>query len=580
MTIANNDSRRNNIIWILLLCILGGFLIFHTQYSFCMSDEGLYISHVKRLYFGSRMIIDEWGATQFYSPILLPFYSAFRFFTGSDEGVIRFFRIVAVFISSVSSLVFFMEIKNRFGGFVSFCAAALLMVFSRGNIAGTSYYNLNLYFSVLFFAFTRKAMSNHGKKAAVYSVMGGISLSLAVLCQPLSAILYIVLIVCLLANKSTRKSGWGVFGAVLAMGGIYLVLFFFKDNPASYLESIKYVLSNPSSEGVKDSIILILYYHYHIITVPFALLVIILSLWFYFIRRKDRELTGYHLISQAGLVLAMIIRAFVNISEMPCYSVFGFVSIAAFPSFVFCTGKREKRLPVQLYIFGLCLAFIWGLGSNTGFDGMLIGYCISGVGSLLLMVCIIRDDIQSSVIKKLSYTVCSFICVIMLLGSLTQRVFGFYRDAPIDQLDTRIEQGPAKGLITREEAAEQYNEIFQVITDEYAKAPDANVIHMKYAPWAYLCCDWKCYTPSTWGCDISSQWLTDYYSLHGGELPDFVFIHSPETGSFKPNFFNCNAERSNFNQMELTGKLYETLCGDDFREISYKYITEYVKINN
>ncbi len=577
MTIMNNESKRNYMIWILLLCILAAFLIFHTQYSFCMSDEGLYISHTKRLYYGDRLVIDEWNTSQFYAPILLPFYSAFRFFVGSDEGVIRFFRIVAVSISFISSLALFMEIKNKFGGFISFCAATLLMVFSRGNIAGTSYYHLNLHFSVLFFIFTREAIYNQGKKATVYSIMGGVFLSLAVLCQPFSAVLYIGLIMYLLINKSTRKNGRDIFGTVLLMGAIYLVLFFFKDTPASYLESFKYALSNPSNQGIMESLILIPYYHYHIITIPFALLVIIMSVCFYIIRRKGKPLTGYHLICQIGLVLVMIIKAFLNLSENPCYSVFGFISIATFPSFVYCVGKKEKRLPVQLYVFGLSLAFIWGLGSNTSFDAMLIGYCVSGIGSILLMVCIISEDLPTCIIKKALYIAGSCICVIVLLVSLTQRILGFYRDAPIDQLDTRIEQGPAKGLITRGEAAEQYNEIYQIITDEYAKTPDANVIHMKIAPWAYLCCDWKCYALTTWGCDVSSPRVMDYYTLHGGELPDYVFIHSPETGSYKANFFNCNAERSNFNQMELTGKLYETLCGEDYRIKTYKYITEYIK---
>lgn len=186
-----------------------------------MSDEGLYISHAKRLYFGSHLIIDEWHPTQFYSPILLPFYAAYRFFSGSDDGVIRFFRIVAVLISSVSSILFFIETKKKFNGFISFCAAALLMVFSRANIAGASYYNLNLHFSVLSFIFVSKAIKRQGKKAMICSIASGVFISLAVLCQAFSAILFIGLIVCLLINKTTRKCGCGILGTVSLMGAVY-----------------------------------------------------------------------------------------------------------------------------------------------------------------------------------------------------------------------------------------------------------------------------------------------------------------------------------------------------------------------
>ena len=77
MDLLRKETKAGRTIWVLILCILFGHLLFHTQYSFCQSDESFYISHVKRLYEGNRLILDEWHPTQFYLPILLPFYAVF-----------------------------------------------------------------------------------------------------------------------------------------------------------------------------------------------------------------------------------------------------------------------------------------------------------------------------------------------------------------------------------------------------------------------------------------------------------------------------------------------------------------------
>lgn len=574
MTLSHRDKQ----IWIILLCVFFGYLLFHTQYSFCMSDEVFYISQVKQLFFGGRLIIDEWHPTQFYSPILLPFYSAFRFFSGSDEGVIRFFRVIEVILSFISSLAFFTAIKKKASGLMAFCSAALLMLFSRANIAGVSYYNLNLHFSVLFFVSMSSALKSTGRKAAVFSVLSGIFMALAVLCQPFTAILYIGLIVHLLINKATRRNCLIVSGTVLLMGITYCALFFFKETPAAYLANIRYILTDPEHEGVVASFKRILFSHASVISIPFALLLLIAGIWFYMIRRQRKPLAACHMIFQIGLVLLMVVFAFIGISERASYSVFGHISFASFPSFVYCAGKKEKRLPVQLYIFGLCLAILWGFGSNTGFDGMLVGYVVSGIGSLLLITDILREDMQQNTIKNALYPVFSCLCILVLLVSLAQRSFGFYRDASIGQLDTRISQGPAKGLLTRAETAQQYNELYQIINDEYAKVPDASVVHLKIAPWAYLCCDWKIYAPTTWRNQLSSTRLTEYYSLHDGELPDIVFVYSPKVGSYKSNYFNNHKGLNSFNRMELAGELYDILCGDGYKAVNYQYVTEYIKV--
>ena len=578
MHALRRETKAGWIVWVLLLCILFGCLVFHTQYSFCQSDESFYISHVKRLYQGDRLILDEWHPTQFYLPILLPFYAAFRAVTGSDEGIIQFFRIIGVLVSFISSLVFFWEIRKTNNGFISFCVTALLLLFCRANIAGLSYYNLNLHLSILFFVALRNAVKCHGVPATVLSVLSGVFLSLAVLCQPYTAVLYIGIMGYLLINKSTRKDGWVILITVLLMGITYVFLFLFKGNIASYITNIQYVLSDPAhNEGIIASLINILYVYYKQISVPYCFIVAAVSVWFYYTRRKEKPLTLWHFVCQIVLLIIMLVKPLARISTYPCYSTAAFISIAAFPSIVYYFGKKDKSLMTELYILGICLAFFWGLGSNTGLDGMIVGYCISGIGALLLIAGAIRDDMHTEPVRKTVLSVFSCFCVLVLLATLTQRVFGFYRDAPIDQLNTRIEQGPAKGLLTTEESASQYNELYEIINEQYKQLPGATVVHMKLVPWAYLCADWKCYAPTTWTNELNSPRMMEYYRIHDSSLPDVFFVYSPEVGAYKANYFNNHTERMDFNQMEKSGELFEIVNGKSYRKVQKPLVTIYIK---
>ena len=71
----------------------------------------------------------------------------------------------------------------------------------------------------------------------------------------------------------------------------------------------------------------------------------------------------------------------------------------------------------------------------------------------------------------------------------------------------------------------------------------------------------------------------DYYDIHGGIMPDFFFVYSPEVGAFKSVFWNSHKERNNLNQMEMTGPLYERICGKDYNTISEPLVTIYYQTN-
>ncbi len=562
------------------LILLGCILLLHTQYSFCQSDESFYISTVKRLWQGDRLILDEWHPTQFYSPILLPLYALFRLFVGSDAGVILFFRIATVLLSVSSSIFFYKEVKTEYSQFASFCVAAILMLFSRANIAGPSYYNLNLHFSIIAFIMWNRSNYSHKKIAIWQSVFSGFFLSLAVLCQPYSIFPATALLLILFLKRTTRRKSIGMIVTILTVSILYIAIFLTKASPDNYLTNIRYVLTDPQhQEGIKSTVIKCAKAHVSVLSSECTLLTILMSLWFIITRRQNKQLSQIQKLCQIILLGLSLIKPLLRISILPCYSFFASITVSALPSFIYHLRTKEIRFTRGLYVLGICLAVCWGVGSNTKLDTMLVGYAISGIGSLLLLAKILQEEKYTFSIMLHQLTRIGFICIccIMLSFSVCQRTLGFYRDASIFQLNTRIAQGPAKGLLTTAYSAEQYNTIYETISEANAKHPDATVFYMKKLPWAYLCCDWKCYGPTTWTTEISDPRLIEYYDLHNNFLPDYCFIFASNIGAFEGNFFNNHKTSTDPNQMILSGSVYSILTGGQYNIKDKQYMVIFSK---
>lgn len=564
----------------LFLLLLGTILLFHSQYSFCQSDETFYISTVKRLWQGDRLILDEWHPTQFYTPILLPFYALFRLLAGSDSGVIHFFRIVTILLSIINSLLFYTDIRKEHSKVVSFCAAAMLMLFSRANIAGPSYYNLNLHFSIAALILWRRSFFSNGGKTVFQSSFGGLFLALAVLCQPYFAFFAVAFLLIAYLKQKTRRKAKCMIVTIMTVGILYVVVFLMKETPENYLENMRYVLSDPQHrDGLISNIFRSVASHALVLPVVIILPVILMCVWFVITRKRNNQLTYTQKLLQVGLVGLSLIKPFLRISVIPCYSFFTAITISTFPLFLYHLKTKEIRFAKELYILGICLAVSWGLGSNTGVDAMLTGYAISGLASLILLAKMLQmEGKASSGFGHQPMAVCfTCICFAVLLFSAGQRILGFYRDASIEQLNTRITQGPAKGLLTTAKSAEQYNTIYRTITEISASDPDATVFHAKKLPWAYLCCDWKCYGPTTWTTEISEPRLMEYYDSHGGYMADYMFIYAPGVGAWNGNYLNNHKTSEDPNLMDIFGDVYKRLTGSEYSQRDEQYMMIFSK---
>ena len=225
--------------------------------------------------------------------------------------------------------------------------------------------------------------------------------------------------------------------------------------------------------------------------------------------------------------------------------------------------RREWSDPVKLYFIGIVVAACFAIGSNTGFDAMLTGYCISAAAGLLY---ISTAGLQFKIGDKKSLSfqnVAVYIAVVIVLVAGVQRTFGFYRDSRISRLTVRLTDGPAAGLLTSEENADQYNDLVQVLKDDNIFSDsNALILHSKCVPWAYLCRENRVGSPTTWAVRISEP-RTEYY-LRSRNIDDlYVCIYSEEVASYQSCYFNNHKETRNYNAQALKGAFYNRITEEE-----------------
>lgn len=97
-------------------------LLIRNRYSFCWSDESLYVSNMYRLYQGDVFLKDEWNSAMLSSYVTLPLFYIFMLFKGSTDGVYIFFqgclRCHCVFCSSIRISDFEQTVFNADSAFL------------------------------------------------------------------------------------------------------------------------------------------------------------------------------------------------------------------------------------------------------------------------------------------------------------------------------------------------------------------------------------------------------------------------------------------------------------------------------
>lgn len=511
----NGRNKRADTVVVILLCLLTIALAVRARYGFCWSDESFYLTFAQRLWNGQQLILDEWHPVQFYSTLTYPFLTLYRLMCGTT-GIYLFARLLYLLLALGVSLLIYFTFRKKTGVFPAAVCAVMMLSYSRGNIWGLSYYNL-----FLLLVMTGFCLVAQGRGRPVLLILAGVSLGFCVLCVPYFAPFILIALGAFMVKRSFRKDALQVFSGICVSAAYFLLLYFPKDLGA-VLTNLSFILSDPEHQGgpfvnllaaIRDVKLL---FYWEAGVVAFGIVLLFLG---------DRLLPKRfgHI---PGLLLALV-GAVISLHRYRRGETgFAFYPYALFtlPCVVLGYLKRQQSIfGLCLQATGVCIGLAMALSSNTEAFSLIPGVLVYSMGVVVSL-----DGSPHFSVRGFS----TALAVLVLLLTLNSRFTTVFRDAPMDQLDTVMTQGPASGIYTTEEHARQYQEILYMLQDlEQEYGTEEPIFISKLLPWGYLACSNPCGAPTAWRTALNSQRLEAYYELHPESIPKIVVVLKPEIGS-------------------------------------------------
>lgn len=548
--------KKNFAYVVMLICF--AVLLWRSFYGFCWTDESFYVSTADRFYRGVVPLVGEWYRTQLSSVVMLPFYKIFILFTGSTDGIILYFRILYLVISTLVAFLYYRVLRKDYPDTVSLSAALIIMCYAHFNNATFSYYMLSFIFLAAALILIYDYKNNDSKTRLIVS---GMLIALSVLSMPAFAVGYAIVMVIVFAAVIAEKiplipdsvksvirdmnfpviSFWTIVG-ILIPATIFIVYMLGKVSLPELMNALSYSLvDNEHAEPLG-----------------------------YFIRKPNRCLkevfgdftnVSYALIAITFLFQKFLkkheIRHFITIADILVFCVMaylgrgrvGYIQAAFFlfmiPLF-FITQKKNHRLFWLMTIPAGLVALIYSFTSSDFLYVMAIGFAIaSGAGLCIyydLVKDISEDDLEDNMIKNIIRVTGTACAIVLVLVTFALRLKNVYRDAPIPQLTAKITTGVAKGLYTKEEHLRQYNDVNEVIgkylkdTEKFeiiSGNPAGNVLFSKILPWGYVESTLSCGYPTTWRATAyDDKQLNEYYNINKTSAPDVIMVLDTAYGSY------------------------------------------------
>lgn len=565
-----------------------GLMVWRSFISFCWSDESFYLAVAHRFWLGQTPFLDEWNTAEIYVVLLMPFYSLYRAVFGSADGVYLAARLAYTLASGAASAFLYATLRRESqAGALS--GALLFLFYSRANIGGLSYYNLSLLFTLVGATALYRAAGalcvgsaggrdagpagnlprdpvsagafarpgQRGLSIAGWGVLAGGSMALSVVCCPFFALLWLALFLALLPRFARfRPLALWLLAGTAASAGCYLAWLLPRVSFSQLFELLPYLLNDP--ETVPFSLLtplmaLALPVYQFRYTLPLWGGALVWILWRLWARRRAKgpAFALREVLLPAGLTLAALAVNIALCGRIPGKP-HAALCLAALALFLLLpAGRRPWRLFWCFGLPGWVLAVCWQLASNTRFSGMTIGFALAAVWAAVTAARFagwLREELSAAPVPAAPQgaaahrprapgcrfaralpILCLALCLAApVLAAGVQRVLLIYRDDPLALCDTRIMQGPARGLYTSAQNARQYEEVCAALQ---TLPRDAGPVYLSsLLPWGYLVNDLPCGAPGVWRVPLDHRQLPDYYALRPQNFPRTVLVLRPEIG--------------------------------------------------
>ncbi|MCR5602162.1 MAG: hypothetical protein K6G27_00500 [Lachnospiraceae bacterium] len=534
-------------------------LIIRAFYSFCWSDETFYLSTCHRLYTGDRIFGHEWFPTQLSSLIMLPFYALYIAVTGSIDGIVVYFRILFVLMSTLNAVIVYNILKKHASVFISMTCALFLMFYTHLNIATLSYYT----FSVQFFLISMLLIYHYyTSESKGQLILSGIIFALSVLSLPTLSIAYFLLLagtgIVYVLEKKKKLSDRAInliakarlyevirytFAGIVIPATVFIIYLLLTVPLTDFIKAVPYVLSD---EEHGTSLIYPVRKFFISINEVFGygayaayLLILTTALISRFKKGTDGVLRLLVFIADVALFVFLYLTSVGHTGYIQTV-----LCLFTLPLF-FMQKKKDIKLFFTLIVSGMIFSLVYSYSSNGYLYVLSMGHFISSIGCMVILEQFAKETLSNREstgrsVRRISgylYLIC---CTAIICISLTQtmmlRLVNIYRDAPVQMLNFRISEGPAKGLFTTPDHYLSYNVTYATI-HKYCRRDSinegtGNIFITKLLPWGYMCTDLRCGAPTTWRTAFNSERLKPYYEMNPDKIPDIILVMDETYGSY------------------------------------------------
>ena len=362
----NNTKKEKGLqhVYIIFILIIFCIILWRSLFGFDQSDESFYYALAKRLWLGDTLIINEWQPAQFYSPIVLIWYSIFRLIVHSDTGIILAGRITFLLLSLATAMFTFFVMRRKYSNKLAFLCSLPCLLYTKQNISGLGYGNLFLVFSwlsidlILLFMFLNENKAKQFKGHRYLLVLSGECCSLCVLCMPYLAVFVIagILIVSISFRKERDMQKELLFFilGILSIATVYILFLLSRGSIDNYIANFKYILGDPEyTTGCITNIYITAVQIVKLLGAPLLLTCFFLVYIFGIHFIKHRLLTKNESMMILVCVLAAIIYKTITVETGALYYTYIIISAYCLPIiFTLLIENHNDKQVVLFYLIG------------------------------------------------------------------------------------------------------------------------------------------------------------------------------------------------------------------------------------
>ncbi len=143
------------------------------------------------------------------------------------------------------------------------------------------------------------------------------------------------------------------------------------------------------------------------------------------------------------------------------------------------------------------------------------------------------------------------------------RMCDIYQDALLWQMDTKVENGAAKGIYTTKKRAEENKQVMDVLK-KYVE-DDSTLAVAGFVPWIYLETEADVGAYSTIITKLFDERNESYYQWYPEKIPDVIFLLKPDYEAYTCWRYSSHGSLKGYGEAEPQGWLKAFLEENDYR---------------